>query len=147
MVQQSQQGATRIAADQAVDVTSTHASVKAGSPSKVLLTAGGAGISISGGNITLTAPGNIYFKAAMKNLAGGAGASDSVALKKAGKLDLYDECFEVKDQATGEPLPYFKYRIETKSGELLARGVTDAQGKTARVRTAGGKEIRILADD
>lgn len=86
VVQQSQQGATRIAADQAVDVTSTHASVKAGSPSKVLLTAGGAGISISGGNITLTAPGNIYFKAAMKNLTGGAGAGDSVALKKAGKL-------------------------------------------------------------
>ena len=86
VVQQSQQGATRIAADQAVDVTSTHASVKAGSPSKVLLTAGGAGISISGGNITLTAPGNITFKAAMKNLTGGAGASDSVALKKAGKL-------------------------------------------------------------
>ncbi len=83
---QSQSGATQVAADKAVNISSTAAGINASSPTKILLTAGGAGITISGGNITLAAPGNITFKAGMKNFTGGSSASVSVTLKKAGVL-------------------------------------------------------------
>lgn len=83
---QSQSGATHVAADKAVNISSTAAGINASSPTKILLTAGGAGITISGGNITLAAPGNITFKAGMKNFTGGSSASASVSLKKPGVL-------------------------------------------------------------
>lgn len=83
---QSQSGSTHVAADKAVSVSSTNAGINASSPTKIVLTAGGAGITISGGNITLAAPGNITLKAGMKNFAGAGSANASVSLKKPGKL-------------------------------------------------------------
>lgn len=79
---QSLSGSTHVAADKAVSVSSTAAGINASSPTKIVLTAGGAGITISGGNITLAAPGNITLKAGMKNFTGGSSASASVSLKK-----------------------------------------------------------------
>jgi type VI secretion system secreted protein VgrG len=83
---QSLTGATHVAAQQAVQIASTQADVQASAPQHVLLTAGGAGIRIEGGAITLSAPGSIVFKAGMKVLAGGASASASVNLKTPGAL-------------------------------------------------------------
>jgi type VI secretion system secreted protein VgrG len=83
---QSQSGATQIAADKAVSVSSTAAGINASSPTKIVLTAGSAGITISGGNITLAAPGNITLKAGMKNFTGAGGAGASVSLNKASAL-------------------------------------------------------------
>lgn len=83
---QSQSGSTHIAADKAVSISSTAAGISACSPTRIVLTAGGAGITISGGNITLAAPGNITLKAGMKNFTGGSSANASVSLKKAGVL-------------------------------------------------------------
>lgn len=83
---ESQSGATHVAADKAVSVSSTAAGISASSPTKIVLTAGGAGITISSGNITLAAPGNITLKAGMKNFTGGRSANASVSLKKAGVL-------------------------------------------------------------
>ncbi|WP_310567747.1 type VI secretion system Vgr family protein [Hydrogenophaga sp.] len=80
---QSQSGATHVVADKAVSVSSTAAGIKVSSPTRIVLTAGGAGITISGGNITLAAPGNITLKAGMKNFTGGASKKASVKLKKA----------------------------------------------------------------
>ena len=85
---QSQSDATHIIADKAVQVSSTNASINVSSPTHILLTAGGAGIKISGGNITLSAPGSITFKAGMKNLTGGASASAGVSLNKVAALNL-----------------------------------------------------------
>ena len=83
---QSQSGSTHVVADKAVSVSSTAAGINASSPTKIVLTAGGAGITISGGNITLAAPGNITLKAGMKNLTGGAGTSANVGLPKPSRL-------------------------------------------------------------
>ncbi|MBK1716019.1 type VI secretion system Vgr family protein, partial [Rubrivivax gelatinosus] len=60
---QSQQGATRLTADRAISVTSTHGMVKVAAPQHILLTAAGAAIRIEGGNITLSAPGKVEFRA------------------------------------------------------------------------------------
>ncbi|MBK1613913.1 hypothetical protein CKO44_10570 [Rubrivivax gelatinosus] len=72
---QSQQGATRLTADRAISVTSTHGMVKVAAPQHILLTASGAAIRIEGGNITLSAPGKVEFRAAMKELGAGRSAS------------------------------------------------------------------------
>ncbi|TDM08507.1 MAG: hypothetical protein C4K60_03455 [Ideonella sp. MAG2] len=83
---QTQSGATHLAADANVSVTSTSAQISVGSPQKVLLAAGGAAITIQGGKISLTGPGSIELKAGMKNFTGPGSASASVSLSKPGEL-------------------------------------------------------------
>ena len=55
-------------ADKAVTITSTTADILLQGKSKLTLTAGGAGIEIAGGNITLTASGAVDLKGAQRNL-------------------------------------------------------------------------------
>ena len=142
---QSQSAATKLTADKAVSVSSSSAMVKIHAPQHILLTAAGAAIDMQPGSITLKGPGAIEFKASAKELAGAGSASASATLGKSGQL--FDEQFVVKNQVNGEALPYFKYRIEDSDGGVLARGITDPNGKTIRLLTQGAKGIRILADD
>lgn len=80
---QAQSGKARFAADQNVAFTSTQASINVSSPEHILLSAGGAGLKIEGGNITLTAPGAVAFHAAQKVLTGpGSGTPESVSFQK-----------------------------------------------------------------
>lgn len=81
-------GATRVMAQQAVEVTSTQGMVKVAAPGHVLLTAAGAAIRIEGGNITLSGPGKVEFRASMKELAGPGSASQGLELKKPGPYKL-----------------------------------------------------------
>jgi uncharacterized protein (DUF2345 family) len=67
---QSQDGPTRLTADKAITVASVTKAVTIGAREHVLLTAQGAGIKLSDGNIELQGPGKIEFKASMKELAG-----------------------------------------------------------------------------
>lgn len=136
---QSQSGATHVVADKAVSVSSTAAGIKVSSPTRIVLTAGGAGITISGGNITLAAPGNITLKAGMKNFTGGSSANDSIKLKKAS--DLFDEQFVMTDKVSQQPVAGAPYRIENAKGQVVASGITDAQGRTVRVTTSTSEEL------
>lgn len=72
---QSQSAATRLTADKAVHVASTGGMVQVTAPKHILLTAGGAALRIEGGNITLSGPGKVEFKAAMKELGPGKSAT------------------------------------------------------------------------
>jgi type VI secretion system secreted protein VgrG len=67
---QSQSGATRLTAEKAVVVASINKSVSVAAKTHLLMTAQGAALSIEGGNITLSCPGQIDFKASAKELAG-----------------------------------------------------------------------------
>ncbi|WP_332877496.1 DUF2345 domain-containing protein [Massilia sp. S19_KUP03_FR1] len=67
---QSQSGATRLTADKAVTVASINQSVSVAAKTHVLMTAQGGALKIEGGNITLSCPGQIDFKATVKELAG-----------------------------------------------------------------------------
>ncbi|WP_332879294.1 type VI secretion system Vgr family protein [Massilia sp. S19_KUP03_FR1] len=67
---QSHSGATRVTADKAVTVASTNKSVSVAAKTHVLMTAQGGALKIEGGNITLSCPGQIDFKATAKELAG-----------------------------------------------------------------------------
>jgi type VI secretion system secreted protein VgrG len=64
---QSQSDKTQITADKAIQVNSTHDAVSIQAKEHVLLTAQGAYIKMSGGNIEVHAPGRVDFKASMKS--------------------------------------------------------------------------------
>jgi type VI secretion system secreted protein VgrG len=83
---QTQSGATHLTADANISVTSTSAEVTVGSPSHVLLAAGGAALRIQGGKISLTGPGSIELKAGMKNFTGPGSAGTGVSLAEPGEL-------------------------------------------------------------
>lgn len=83
---QSQSGATLLTADKAIDISSTQGEVSITALTSLLLTAGGAAVDIQAGNITLTAPGKIEFKGAVKVFAGPKSLSQSVDLAKPAKL-------------------------------------------------------------
>ena len=51
------------------------------------------------------------------------------------------------DEHTGEPLTFYKYRIEDEDGQVLARGITDATGHTVRVHTGSAQALRVLSDE
>jgi uncharacterized protein (DUF2345 family) len=67
---QSQRDKTLITADKAITVASTTDAVQIQAPKHILLTAQGAYIKMSGGNIEIHAPGMVDFKASMKSWTG-----------------------------------------------------------------------------
>jgi type VI secretion system secreted protein VgrG len=83
---QSQSGATKLTADQAISISSTQGVVRITGLKSLLLTAGGAAIDIQPEGITLKAPGNIYFKGAVKVLDGPKSLAQSVTLVQPGPL-------------------------------------------------------------
>jgi uncharacterized protein (DUF2345 family) len=86
---QSQSGATKIIADKNVDLASTTGMVRIASPTKVLLAAGGAAITLESGKITLNGTGQALFKAGQKVFAGGASVNaPTLSLPAAGGLNL-----------------------------------------------------------
>ncbi|PPE67693.1 type VI secretion system Vgr family protein [Caldimonas caldifontis] len=82
----SASGATRIAAQGRVDVTSTHAGIHIQAPRHLLMTAAGSGLKIEGSNITLTTPGRAQFKATVRSLEGAGSASASLQMPQVGTL-------------------------------------------------------------
>ncbi|WP_230411956.1 DUF2345 domain-containing protein [Denitromonas iodatirespirans] len=152
---QAQSGQLRAAADKTVTLASTSASIHASAKTHLLATAGGAYLKIEGGNISLHAPGPVKLKASMKNLTGPASASvTGLRFPKGGDPAItdytrrvFDERFRVSNEATGEPLRHFNYRIEDESGQILARGMTDGEGMTPRVKASKAEKLKIVADD
>jgi type VI secretion system secreted protein VgrG len=74
---QSQSGATRVTANNAVTVASIEKSVSVAAKTHVLMTAQGASLRLEGGNIELHCPGTVEFKATAKELAGPKNANSS----------------------------------------------------------------------
>ncbi|RZL00654.1 MAG: type VI secretion system tip protein VgrG [Rubrivivax sp.] len=135
-----------LTAEKGIDLQSTSASIVISAPNKIMLNGGGSYIKIEGGDIEVGTSGPASFKGGMKELTGGSSASgNGPSLNKA--KDLFDEQFAITDEQTGEALPFYKYRIENESGEVLTRGFTDADGKTLRVHTAKGQKLRVVADN
>jgi uncharacterized protein (DUF2345 family) len=79
---QSQSDKTQITADKGIQVNSTTDAVTIQAKQHVLLTAGGAYIKMSGGNIEVHAPGMVDFKAAMKSWTSAKSDSNSLKLAK-----------------------------------------------------------------
>jgi type VI secretion system secreted protein VgrG len=82
----------------------------------------------------------------MKELAGGASAS-AAAPQLAKDKGLFNEAFTVKDEDSGQLMPHVRYRIEDTQGNVLASGLTDAEGRTARVHSSQSDQIRLFLLD
>jgi type VI secretion system secreted protein VgrG len=138
---QSQGGETRLTADKSITVASVAKSVRGAAKQHVLLTAQGACLKLEGGNIMLHAPGKVEFKASMKELAGPADGSVSVAALPKAK-EIYNEAFVIRNEETKEPMPHVRYRIESANGVTI-EGITDALGRTQRIFTAKSEELKL----
>ena len=135
-------GAADIAADQSIDITSTAANASVLSPAELHLVASGAAVEINSGAIELKAPSPIEVHSGMKNWAGAASATASLSLPP--PPDLYDEQFVLTDELTQEPMAAAPYRIENAAGEVVAFGVTDSAGRTARVIRAKPEGLHVF---
>ncbi|MGE0113244.1 DUF2345 domain-containing protein, partial [Aquabacterium sp.] len=83
---EAQSDAFTLTAQKAIDLQSTAADIVITAPNRIVLNGGGGYVKIEGGNIEIGTGGKASFKAAMKELTGGASASDNVTLKKVGEI-------------------------------------------------------------
>lgn len=135
------EGGVAFAAEKLVTFASTQANATVEGKQHVLLNAAGAQVKIVKGTIELHAPGTVTFKGAQHNFVGPGGAQADTALPK-GKPP-HDEQFVLRDKHTNEPVPHRPYRVEDAQGNVLAQGLTDEQGRVARVYTANPENIKI----
>ena len=142
---QSQNSKTSITADKAIAVNSTTDAVQIQAPKHVLLTAQGAYIKLSGGNIEVHAPGMVDFKASMKSWTGA--KSDSVVPPNFPAVDLKPNELEINhlyhDQAGVQGAAF-----EAVLGDGSTRsGTTDSSGKAILKNLPGGAvKVRFKPD-
>lgn len=148
---QAQSGELKAAADKDVHVTSTHAKVEVAAKEHVLLTAGGAYVKISGGNIEIHAPGKVEFKAAMKDLSGPGSMHPSLpALPQAALMGKHSLRFAlegsdrlVQDMGwVGKP-----FTILNDAGDELAAGKIGKDGRFDRILLNGPETLRLIVGE
>ena len=139
---EAQSDAFTLTAQKAIDLQSTAADIVITAPNRIVLNGGGGYVKIEGGNIEIGTSGKASFKAAMKELTGGASATTSTALKAPGKL--YDEQFQLLDELSGLPLAGEPYQILNASGAVVAQGLTNYEGKTMRYTSLKAEGLKVV---
>lgn len=143
---QAQSAKAQLNADKAVTIASTSAGITISAPNSILLTGGGTYLKIEGGNIELGTSGAASFKAAMKELAGGASVSaPSLSFAAAASFPKHYLRFVARD-AAGDPLANKPYVLLMPDGTTRA-GVTDGSGATEQVVTDGPKSVNVYVED
>lgn len=145
---QAQTGAVNFAADQAIDVASTQGMVRVTAPTHVLLAAAGAAVEIKGDNVTLKAPGNVFFRASMKEWAGPASVgAATLTLPHPGDLQLTVQPQPLAKHVLltdeeGYTLPNRPYRLWLTDGRVID-GVSDADGLTQEIEAEISEILRV----
>jgi uncharacterized protein (DUF2345 family) len=123
---QAQGDELKVQARDAVNVVSANAHIDwAAAKSISLSTAGGANITIAGGNITVQCPGKIVVHAGKKTFSGPASIGFEAPALPRGAMQ-FDEKFQLLDPG-GEPVRNMRYSITKESGGKI-EGVTDDDG-------------------
>jgi uncharacterized protein (DUF2345 family) len=142
---QAQADALKVQARDAVNVVSANAHVDWAAAKRISLsTAGGASITIEGGNILVECPGKIMVNAGKKSFAGPSRLTYNLShCPQLSGIDLreYDEQFHLVSHIN-QPIENARYRITSSSGEIF-EGTTDHQGYTQRVRTRDAVDLTI----
>ena len=124
---QAQSDEVRVQARDEVNVLSANSHIDWAAAKNISLsTAGGAAISIAGGNITVHCPGTMKVHAGKKSLAGPENAQFDLPILPNSSTQ-YNEKFELMSES-GEPVPNMRYRIEKEGGGYI-EGVTDTEGR------------------
>jgi uncharacterized protein (DUF2345 family) len=123
---QAQADELKVQARDVVNVVSSNAHVDWAAAKRISLsTAGGANITIEGGNITVQCPGKIKINAGKKSFKAPATVGSDIPTLPRGTLK-FDENFQLVDPA-GDPLRNVRYSITKESGGVI-EGITDAEG-------------------
>lgn len=61
--------------------------------------------------------------------------------------DIHDDQFVIRDAHTKQPLGNVRYWIKDRSGNVLASGVSDQHGCTARVQTEYAQTLKLVIED
>jgi type VI secretion system secreted protein VgrG len=123
---QAQADQLKVQARDEVNVISANAQVDwAAAKSISLSTAGGANITIAGGNITVQCPGKITIHAGMKKFDGATSIGAEMPVLPRGTMK-FDEKFQLVDPA-GDPIKNMRYAISKEDGGRI-EGVSDDNG-------------------
>jgi type VI secretion system secreted protein VgrG len=137
---EAQSDEIKIQAKELVNIQSANAHIDwAAAKSISLSTAGGANITIEGGNITVQCPGKLTVHASSKTFDGP--TSLSREMNKWPKTQ-FDQRYIVRHRATGEPMPNTKVQIIRADGSKIP-AVTDAAGKLPIQKGMGLEEVII----
>lgn len=139
---QAQNGRMHIAAKADVDIRSAANLNWSAAKHIKLKTAGGACITIDGGQIEVKCPGTITIHASQRQFVGPATISQQMNSWEQSK---FDDPFVVRNPATGQPIANCWVEIERADGSKL-KVKTDAQGKTPVQRSefVEGITLRVL---
>ena len=145
---QAQSGPFSLTALKSVDLQSTAADIVISAPSKVLLNGGGGYIKIEGGDIEIGTSGAASFKASMKELGAGGGASGEQPLMPRPSdwhAESGNQYFRILSH-DGQPVSRRRYRAKT--GNVAIEGFTDDSGRTALLEGHVDQYARIeLVDE
>lgn len=123
---QAQSDELKVQARDEINVISANSYIDwAAAKSISLSTAGGANITIAGGNITVQCPGKIMVQAGMKKFSSPSSIGADMPVLPRGTMQ-FDEKFQLVDPA-GDPIANVQYSI-TKEGGGRITGISDAQG-------------------
>ncbi|WP_374315652.1 type VI secretion system Vgr family protein [Aquabacterium sp.] len=139
---QAQSGPFTLTALKTIDLQSTTDCIEISAPDKIVLNGGGSYVRIEGGNIEIGTTGPAEFLAGMKVLTG-AGSASGVDPHFTPNSQLFDEQFVLTDEVSGQPIAGAPYRVENNQGKTLTNGITDAQGRTARIRSHQAEGLKV----
>ncbi|EHG7581553.1 MULTISPECIES: type VI secretion system Vgr family protein [Citrobacter] len=139
---QAQNDALNLQAQKDITISSSEGKVTVSASQELLLTCGGAYIKLSGGNIELGAPGNIFLKAANVQKMG----ANSVSTPPKEFPKGYSGGFTLREPESGEIQPFTFFKITTGEGEIY-EGVSDEKGKTMPIFTAMPSALKIEFPD
>ena len=142
---QSQSNATRMTADKAVTVASVARSVSVAARAHILLTAQGAALKLSGGDIEIHGPGKMQFKASMKELAGPATISPELPSlpHPANVANALELNFQYDDL---QAVPGAPYKVTFADGSVR-NGTLDDKGHTRLRNVPPGEYMVEFGED
>jgi uncharacterized protein (DUF2345 family) len=141
IVFQAQSDTLTVQARDEVNVISANAHIDWGAAKSISLsTAGGANITIAGGNITVQCPGKLTIHAGMKSFDGPSTSEAKFPVLPRGTMK-FDDKFQLVDPA-GDPIKNMRYSI-TKEGGGRMEGTTDEEGMIALQQGFSPEQIRI----
>jgi len=138
---QTQAATLTVQARDDVNVISANAHIDwAAAKSISLSTAGGANITIAGGNITVQCPGKLTIHAGMKDFGGPSSSEAKFPVLPRGAMK-FDDKFQLVDPA-GDPIKNMRYAI-TKEGGGRIEGTTDGDGMISLQHGFSPENLRI----
>jgi len=138
---QAQASTLQVAAKGRLNIQSAQGPIDWASAKKITLsTAGGANITLEGGNITVQCPGKITVKAGTKSFEGGEHASVGMQAMPKSQISLDQEFALFLDN--GEPVANRRFELMFEDGAVI-KGATDADGKTGLKQSAFPSRYRL----